>query len=216
MPSLVPMEAITHIALVTIPVYSHQVSILEFAKQLIHLYKNTFHVTCIIPTISDSPSIASKHFFDTLPSNIQCIFLPSINFEDNGHVLESQVQTLVSRYMPLVRETLRSINTKSDLVAQIVDPFAYEAHQFAKELNILSYTYYPCSAMVLSMCLNLSKLDQTITCEYKDHPHPIEIPGESNYLPNPSFYAYNFLDLNMCLVSLNILNFIFCPFKYFL
>jgi hypothetical protein len=102
------------------------------------------------------------------------------------------------------------------LVAQIVDPFAYEAHQFAKELNILSYTYYPCSAMVLSMCLNLSKLDQTITCEYKDHPHPIEIPGESNYLPNPSFYAYNFLDLNMCLVSLNILNFIFCPFKYFL
>ncbi|WJX85853.1 hydroquinone glucosyltransferase [Trifolium repens] len=104
MPSLVPMEAITHIALVTIPVYSHQVSILEFAKQLIHLYKNTFHVTCIIPTISDSPSIASKHFFDTLPSNIQCIFLPSINFEDNGHVLESQVQTLVSRYMPLYKD----------------------------------------------------------------------------------------------------------------
>ncbi|WJX91553.1 hydroquinone glucosyltransferase [Trifolium repens] len=108
------MEAITHIALVTIPVYSHQVSILEFAKQLIHLYKNTFHVTCIIPTISDSPSIASKHFFDTLPSNIQCIFLPPINFEDNGHVLESQVQTLVSRYMPLVRETLRSSSSNRD------------------------------------------------------------------------------------------------------
>jgi hydroquinone glucosyltransferase len=177
------MEAKAHIALVSIPVFSHQVSILEFAKQLIHLYKNTFHVTCIIPTISDSSSIASKPFFDTLPSNIQCIFLPPTNFEDlrKDLILESQIQISVSRSMPLVYETLRSISTSSiNVVAIIVDSFAYEAHKFAKELNILSYSYFPCSAMVLSMCLYSSKLDESITCEYKDHPHPIEIPGESN------------------------------------
>ncbi|WJX85852.1 hydroquinone glucosyltransferase [Trifolium repens] len=102
------MEAKAHIALVSIPVFSHQVSILEFAKQVIHLYKNTFHVTCIIPTISDSSSLASKPFFDTLPSNIQCIFLPPTNFEDlrNDLTLESQIQISVSRSMPLVCETL--------------------------------------------------------------------------------------------------------------
>ncbi|CAK8559991.1 unnamed protein product [Lathyrus sativus] len=173
------MEAKTHIALVSIPVLSHQVSLLEFAKQLIHLYKNSFHVTCIIPTISNSPSIASKPFFDTLPSSIQCIFLPPINFEDlkNEIMLESQVQISVSRSMPYVFETLRSFSTNSNLVALVIDPFAHEAHKFAKELNILSYTYFPCSAMVLSMCLYFSKLDKMITCEYKDHPTPIEIPG---------------------------------------
>ncbi|KAL5061439.1 hypothetical protein RYX36_023176 [Vicia faba] len=173
------MEAKTHIALVSIPVFSHQVSLLEFAKQLIHLYKDSFHVTCIIPTISNSPSIASKPFFDTLPSSIQCIFLPPINFEDlrNEVRLESQVQISVSRSMAYVFETLRSISTNSNLVALVIDSFAHEAHQFAKELNILSYTYFPCSAMVLSMCLYFSKLDKIITCEYKDHPTPIEIPG---------------------------------------
>jgi hydroquinone glucosyltransferase len=82
--------------------------------------------------------------------------------------------------MPLVCETLRSISTSSNVVAIIVDSFVYEAHKFAKELNILSYRYFPCSAMVLSMCLYSSKLDESITCEYKDHPDPIEIPGESN------------------------------------
>lgn len=179
------MEARTHIALVTIPVISHQVSILEFAKTLVNLYKNIFHVTCIIPTISNSLSISSKPFFDTLPSNIQCIYLPPTNFEDiirNEVVLESQVQISVTRSMPLVRETLRSIisTSSNNMVALIVDAFAHEAHEFAKELNILSYTYFPCSAMVLSMCLYSSKLDETITCEYKDHPQPIEIPGMSN------------------------------------
>ncbi|KAI5423379.1 hypothetical protein KIW84_046372, partial [Lathyrus oleraceus] len=173
------MEAKTHIVLVSIPVLSHQVSLLEFAKQLIHLYKNSFHVTCIIPTISNSPSIASKPFFDTLPSSIQCIFLPPINFDDlkNEVLLESQVQISVFKSMPYVFETLRSISTNSNLVALIVDGFAHEAHKFAKELSILSYTYFPGSAMVLSMCLYFSKLDKIITCEYKDHPTPIEIPG---------------------------------------
>lgn len=196
------MEAKTHIALVTIPVFSHQVSLLEFAKRLDHLYKNYFQVTCIIPTISDSPSKSSKHYFVDLPSNIQCIFLPPINFEDlrsSGIVLESQVQISVTRSMPLVCETLRSISTSSNVVALIVDSFAHEAHEFAKELNILSYTYFPCSAMVLSMCLYSSKLDETITCEYKDHPQPIEIPGcmsvQGTDLPdslqNRSSLAYN-------------------------
>jgi len=95
-------------------------------------------------------------------------------------VLESQIQISVTRSMPLVRETLRSISISSNVVALIIDSFAHEAFEFAKELNILSYIYFPCSAMVLSICLNSSKLDETITCEYKDHPQPIDIPGEKH------------------------------------
>lgn len=183
------MEAITHIALVSNPAFSHQVSILEFAKRLVHNHNHlhhhhqhyhNFHVTCIIPTLSNSSSPTKLPFFDSLPPTIQCIFLPPVDFEDlrNGEFLESQVQLSVSRSMPSVRETLRSLATRSNVVALVVDAFAHEALEFGKELNILSYIYFPCSMMVLSLCLHSSRLDETISCEFRDYPKPIEIPGQ--------------------------------------
>ncbi|KAK7350401.1 hypothetical protein VNO77_08995 [Canavalia gladiata] len=172
----------THIALVSIPAFSHQVSILEFAKRLINLHQdnNTFYVTCIIPTLGTSPTIASKPFFDSLPPNIQCFFLPPINFEDlknNGVSLELQIQLSLSRSMPFVRDTLTSLINSNKAVALIVDAMVPEALEFGKEFNILSYIYFPCSTMLLSLCLHSSKLDEKVSCEYRDHPHLIEIPG---------------------------------------
>ncbi|KAJ1439479.1 UDP-glycosyltransferase family, conserved site [Sesbania bispinosa] len=172
------MEARTHIALVSNLAFSHQVSILEFAKRLLHLHDN-FHVTCIIPTLGNSPTISTKPFFHALPPTIHCIFLPPPNFEDlrNGVSLEIQLQLGVSRSMPSVREALKSLCIQNRVVALIVDTFAHEALEFCKEMNILSYIYFPCSTMLLSLCLNSSKLDETVTCEYRDYPKPIEIPG---------------------------------------
>ncbi|KOM58665.1 hypothetical protein LR48_Vigan11g169900 [Vigna angularis] len=153
-----PMESsprtTTHIALVSVPAFSHQVSILEFAKRLLHLHADTFHVTCIIPTLSSSPS---KHsiFFDSLPHNIHCIFLPSVNFHDlnnNGVSVEVQTQLSASRAMS-------------------------SALEFGKELHILSYIYFPCSTMVLSVCFHSQNLDEEVSCEYKDHPGLIHLPG---------------------------------------
>ncbi|KAK7287003.1 hypothetical protein RJT34_22400 [Clitoria ternatea] len=192
----------THIALVSVPAFSHQISILEFAKRLIQLHNHTtttnFHVTCIIPTLTSPTTLYSKPFFDSLPPSIHCIFLPPVNFDDlqnNGDSVENQVQLSTSRAMPLVRDTLTSLvtniatpggtvaaaaaatTTSNKVVALIVDAMATEALEFGKELNILSYLYFPCSTMLLSMCLHFSKLDEIVLCEYKDHPQLIEIPG---------------------------------------
>ena len=173
-------EARTRIALVSIPAFSHQVSILEFAKRLLHLHQGHFHVTCIIPTLGSS-NTASKPFFDSLPPTIHCIFLPPVNFDDlkNSVSLEAQLSLAVSRSMPSIREALKTlISTSSyNLVALVVDAIAHEALEFGKEFNILSYIYFACSAMLLSLCLQSSKLDETVPCEYRDYPKPIEIPG---------------------------------------
>nr|KYP72061.1 Hydroquinone glucosyltransferase [Cajanus cajan] len=170
----------THIALVSVPAFSHQVSILEFAKRLLHLHNDdTFHVTCIIPTLS-SLSTPSKPFFHTLPPNIHCIFLPSVHFDDlksNGVSLEIQLQLSVSRAMPSVRDTLRSLLGSANVVALIADAMVPEALEFGKELNILSYIYFPCSTMLLSLCLHSPTLHEEVSCEYRDHPHLIQIPG---------------------------------------
>ncbi|TKY68959.1 Hydroquinone glucosyltransferase [Spatholobus suberectus] len=183
--SVLPMEAATttttHIALVSVPAFSHQVSILEFAKRLIDLHNNTFHVTCIIPTLG-SPSNATKPFFEALPPNIHCIFLPSAHFEDlknNGVSVEIQLQFSVSRAMPSVMDALRSLvsNPSSKVAALIADAMAPEALEFGKEHSILSYVYFPCSTMLLSLCLHSPKLDEEVSCEYRDHPYLIEIPG---------------------------------------
>lgn len=172
------MEARTHIALVSIPALSHQVSILEFAKRLVHLHQDNFQVTCIIPTLSNSPTIASKPFFNALPTSIQYIFLPPVNVKNGNDPLETQLQIAISDAMPSVREALRSLASSSHVVALVVDAFAHEAMEFGKELNMLSYIYFPCSIMMLSLGLHSSKLDETVSCEYRDHPQPIEIPGE--------------------------------------
>ncbi|QCE04714.1 hydroquinone glucosyltransferase-like [Vigna unguiculata] len=174
-----PTTTTTHIALVSVPAFSHQVSILEFAKRLLHLHTDTFHVTCIIPTLSSS---SSKHsfFFDSLPRNIHCIFLPSVNFQDlnnNGASVEIQTQLSASRAMSSVRETLVSLSRTTAITALIADAMAPEALELGKELNILSYIYFPCSTMVLSICFHSRNLDHEVSCEYKDHPGLIPLPG---------------------------------------
>ncbi|KAI9078687.1 hypothetical protein K1719_039367 [Acacia pycnantha] len=173
------METKTHVALISIPAFSHQVSILEFAKRLVHLHPD-FHVTCIIPTIGSPPS-ASVPFLRALPPAIDHVFLPPVSFHDLPETtsLQVQLQLAVSRSIPLVREALSSLVSSTNLVAVVVDPFANEVIELAKELNVLSYIYFPSSAMLLSLCLYSSKLDDKVdsNCEFRDLPGFIEIPG---------------------------------------
>ncbi|XP_054783434.1 hydroquinone glucosyltransferase-like isoform X2 [Prosopis cineraria] len=176
------METKTHVALVSIPAFSHQVSILEFAKRLVHHHPD-FHVTCIIPTIGSPPS-ASLPFLRALPPSIDHVFLPPVSSHDllaETTSLQVQLQLAVSRSIPLVREALSSlVASTKNLAAMVVDPFANEVIQVARELNILSYIYFPSSAMLLSLCLYSSKLDEKVVvtnCEFRELPGLIEIPG---------------------------------------
>lgn len=173
------METKTHVALISIPAFSHQVSILEFAKRLVHLHPD-FHVTCIIPTIRSPPS-ASVPFLRALPPAIDHIFLPPVSFHDLPEMtsLQVQLQLAISRSITSIREALRSLVESKNLFTIIVDPFANEVIELAKELNVLSYIYFPSSAMLLLLCLYSSKLDEKVVsnCEFRDLPGFIEIPG---------------------------------------
>ncbi|CAL0302902.1 unnamed protein product [Lupinus luteus] len=169
---------ITHIAVVTIPAFSHQASIVEFCKRLVHFHHN-FHVTCIFTTI-DSPPQATITFLQSLPPNIDYIFLPPINKQDlpKDVPLAVQIQHAVSKSLLSFHHALKSLcSSNNPLVALISDPFANETLEIAKEFNLLPYIYFPPSAMTLSLFLHLPTLHEEVSCEYKDHKGAIHIPG---------------------------------------
>ncbi|RDX68908.1 Hydroquinone glucosyltransferase, partial [Mucuna pruriens] len=171
------MEKPSHIVIVPSPGFSHLLSIIEFSKRLIH-HSNGLQITCLIPTLG-SPSEPSKAILQTLPSTILPIFLPSINSTNlpQDTPIAVQAQLTVTLSLPFIRDTLKTLSSSSKLVAMVADLFASDAFICAKELNMLSFVYCPSSAMTLSVCLYLPKLDQTVTGEFKDQTEPFEIPG---------------------------------------
>ena len=62
-------------------------------------------------------------------------------------------------------------------MALMVDNFAYEALDFAKEFDMLSYIYFPKSALTLLMYFYLPKLDEETSCEFRDLLEPIQMPS---------------------------------------
>ncbi|CAJ2635098.1 unnamed protein product [Trifolium pratense] len=169
------MAKTSHIVVVSIPSFSHQSSIIEFCKRFIHLHHN-IHVTCIFPII-DAPIQATLKLLESLPPSINYTFLPPINQQDLPQDGVTQIQLAVAQSMPSFRNSLQSLCSTNPVVALVADPLASQALEIAKEFNLLSFIYYPLSAMTTSLHLHLSTLHEQISCDYIDHPNPIRIPG---------------------------------------
>ncbi|KAI9078492.1 hypothetical protein K1719_039588 [Acacia pycnantha] len=171
------MAKTTHIAGIPSPGFSHLIPILEFSKRLVQLHPD-FHVTFIIPSLESPPS-ASIAYLQNLPPNIKSIFLPPIPKRDlpQAKHVAIQIQLTVTKSLPSIHHELKSLNSKSPLAAIVTDSFASEALSFAKELNALSFLYFPSNASMLSFCLYLPTLHEEISGEFRDIQGTIQIPG---------------------------------------
>jgi len=169
------MAKLTHIAVIPSPGFSHLVPIVEFAKRLV-TYHSNFHITCIISSLGSQPD-SSKAYLQTIPQNINSIFLPPINKQDlpQGVYPAISIQQTLTLSLPSIHQALKSLSSKAPLVAIIADIFALETLDFAKEFNSLFYLYFPSSAFVLSLVLLMPKLDEEFSCQYKDLQEPIKL-----------------------------------------
>ncbi|KAE9605726.1 hypothetical protein Lal_00025364 [Lupinus albus] len=156
------------------PGMGHLIPLTEFAKRLI-LHHN-LSVTIIIPTNSP-PSMAQTTVLRSLPSAISYIFLPPVTLSDlPPHTkAEPLISLTVLRSLPSLRHSLLSLN--ATVTALVVDLFGTDAFDVANDLNIPSYLYFTCNAMVLSFCIFLPRLDQSVQCEFVDLPEPVRILG---------------------------------------
>ncbi|KAI9079927.1 hypothetical protein K1719_038173 [Acacia pycnantha] len=172
----------THIAFVSVPIYSHLLSMIEFCKRLIHLHRH-FQCTIIIPTLESSGN-AQKALLEGLPStsSIQYIFLPPPNINDvASHETNPAALVQISMYrsLPNVYEELNKLFVceKSPVGTVVVDALLDQVVEFANDQNALSFVYFPSTAMMLSLCLYSSELDKAVSCEFKDLTELLKIPG---------------------------------------
>ncbi|KAM3685430.1 hypothetical protein ACJW31_11G116600 [Castanea mollissima] len=161
----------------------HLILFVEFAK--LFVLHHDFHITCIIP-IFGSPPKAMKEVLEALPTSIDHVFLPPVSSDglESLHP-EVQIAATMTSSLPSLPEVLKSTR----VTALVVDIFGMDALHVAEELNMPPYIYFLANAFSLSLLSHLPKIDETVSCEYRDLPEPLKLPGcipiHSRDLPDP-------------------------------
>ncbi|KAI3449254.1 hypothetical protein Pfo_005919 [Paulownia fortunei] len=166
-----------NIVILPTPGMGHLIPLVEFAKKLLHHHH--FSTTFIIPT--DGPlSNAQKTLLSTLASAIDYLLLPAVNFDDlpPDIKIETRISLTVARSLPSIRDAVKSLLDGGKKVAAfVVDLFGTDGFEVALEFGIPPYIFYPSTAMALSLFLYLPKLDETVSCEYREVAEKLRIPG---------------------------------------
>ncbi|KAF5731621.1 hydroquinone glucosyltransferase-like [Tripterygium wilfordii] len=165
-----------HVAILPSIGIGHLISLIEFSKKLVD--HHNFHTTLIIPTIG-SPPDAMIEALHGLPSTINHIFLPPVQYQDMPE--NDPPPLLISRAISLslspLRQVIKSLVASTKLVVFIADAFAIETVDVAEEFNVPWYVFLSMSAMCLSLFLYLPTLDDLVSCEYRDIIEPVKLPG---------------------------------------
>ncbi|KAL6174823.1 hypothetical protein ACLB2K_051468 [Fragaria x ananassa] len=165
-----------HVVIVPTPGLGHLIPLVELAQQLVA--HHNFTVTFFIPN-DGSQLQPQKKLLEALPPAISYAFLPQVNFDDLPHdvVSETKIVLTLTRSLSALRDAVKLLAESTRVVAIVVDIFGWEAFDVAKEFNVLFYYFFSTNAMGLWFLFELPKLDETTSCEYRDLPEPIHLPG---------------------------------------
>ncbi|KAL9397003.1 hypothetical protein Peur_011256 [Populus x canadensis] len=175
--SMAQTDAPAHVAILPSPGMGHLIPLVELAKRLVH--QHNFSITFVIPT-DGSTSKAQRSVLGSLPSAIHSVFLPPVNLSDlpEDVKIETTISLTVARSLPSLRDVFRSlVDGGARVVALVVDLFGTDAFDVAREFNVSPYIFFPSTAMALSLFFYLPKLDEMVSCEYREMQEPVKIPG---------------------------------------
>ncbi|KAI7740621.1 hypothetical protein M8C21_019499 [Ambrosia artemisiifolia] len=178
------MEKTPHIAILPSPGMGHLIPMAEFAKRLVQHH----HIiaTIIIPT-SGPPTKAQQTVLESLPPNIHHMFLSPVTELPENVRPEIIISRVMQGSLSSLRDALSCLKSKTNLVALVFDMFGHDSMEVAKEFSLYSFLFFPMSAMALSFTFILQKLDEETSGEYKDLPHPVQVPG------SVSFHGYELM-----------------------
>ncbi|KAJ0047972.1 hypothetical protein Pint_15015 [Pistacia integerrima] len=143
-------------------------------QQVQHMQQTQPNVA-IVPTPGMAPkkgaSVSAQLHFHNLSS--------PANFDDlpEDVKIETRISLSLVRSLSALRETLKVLTESTKLAALVADVFGTDALEVAKEFGILSFIFFPSNALVLSFVLHLPELDKKVTCEFRDLPEPLQLPG---------------------------------------
>ncbi|XP_010456210.1 PREDICTED: UDP-glycosyltransferase 72B1-like [Camelina sativa] len=166
-----------HVVIIPSPGMGHLIPLTEFAKRLVH--HHGFNVTFIVGG-EGPPSKAQRTVLGSLPSSISSVFLPPVDLTDvpSSAGIETRISLTVTRSNPELRKHFDSFAAEGRLPkALVVDLFGTDAFDVASEFHVSPYIFYPSTANVLSFFLHLPKLDETVSCEFRELTEPVKLPG---------------------------------------
>jgi hydroquinone glucosyltransferase len=174
--SLIPtMTQKPRVAIFPSPGMGHLIPLTELAKKFALNYD--LSSTFIVPSIGPPPE-AQKKVLGSLPEGINYISLPPVSFDDlPGIRAETQISLTVTRSLSSIRDVLKSLVASTRLVALVLDLFGTDVIDIALELSVPSYIASLSTGMTLSLHFYMPKLDQMVSCEYRDLPEPLLLPG---------------------------------------
>ncbi|CAL4948676.1 unnamed protein product [Urochloa decumbens] len=176
--------AAAHVVLLASPGVGHVLPMAELARRVVAQGE----VTATLVTYANFSS--AGHGFPsalmaTLPPSVSTAVLPEVPLDDlpaNARI-ETRILTVVDRALPNLRDLLISLLASSSppggggVAAFVPDLFGAWALQVAAELGVPGYVFRTTNLMALLTLLHVPELDRTTTCEFRDLPEPIRLPG---------------------------------------
>nr|KJB41495.1 hypothetical protein B456_007G107000 [Gossypium raimondii] len=151
------------------PGMGHLIPLIGFAKDLVH--SHDLAITLIVLTIGP-PTNAQKDLLHALPGTIKPILVPPVSYQP-----EMNAFFAITRSMSSIRHLFKSLVDSNRPRALVVDLLSTDVLDVAMEFNIPSYVYFPSSALSLALMFDLPTLDETVSCEFKDLPELMKLPG---------------------------------------
>jgi hydroquinone glucosyltransferase len=162
--------------MLTSPGVGHVAPVAELAARL--AAHHGFTSTIVTYTNLSSPTNSSV--LASLPPGVSTTALPEVPIDDlpaDAHIV-TRILIVVQRTLPHLRALLRSLlDTPAGVTVFLTDLLCPAALAVAQDLGVPRYVFYPSSVMSLSMLLHAPELARTTTCEFRDLPDPVIIPG---------------------------------------
>ncbi|CAL9763096.1 unnamed protein product [Musa acuminata subsp. burmannicoides] len=164
-----------HVALLPTPGIGHLIPMAEMAKLLVA--RHGFSVTII--TLAISASKAQATLLSSLPHSVSSLALAPVPLHDlpPDANIETTMAVAIVRSLPGLRDALSRLRSSDNLVAFVADIFGTDAFDVSRELGVPPYLFFPTNLLTLSLLLHLPELDATTSCEYRDLPAPLCLPG---------------------------------------
>ena len=170
------MAAAPHVVILTSSGAGHVLPVSELAKRL--AVQHGFTVTIVTYASLSSPGHSSP--LASLPPGVSVAVLPEVSLSDlpaDAHLM-TRILTVINRALPQLRDLLRSLlDLPAGITAFMTDMLCPAALAVGKEMGVPGYVFYTSSLMSLLSLLYTPELSRTTTCECRDLPEPVMLPG---------------------------------------
>ncbi|CAO1948333.1 unnamed protein product [Urochloa humidicola] len=170
--------AAAHVVLLASPGAGHVLPMAELARRVVA--HGEFTAT-LVTYANFSSAESHSSTLTSLPPSVSTAVLPEVPLDDlpADARVETRILTVVERALPHLRDLLVSLLASSTfgVAAFVPDLFGAWALEVAAELGIPCYVFCTTNLTAVHTVLHAPELDRTTTCEFRDLPEPIRLPG---------------------------------------